>query len=108
MLHGELRVPVSFTYHGLPFPGDSEIGQLFLIFRLLGTPSATNCPAFMEYPLFKPSFPQWQPQSFSSIFPMLDPDGLDLLSRLLRLDPAERITAEAALSHPYFNDLRPS
>jgi serine/threonine protein kinase len=90
------------------FPGDSEIGQLFLIFRLLGTPSATNSPAFMEYPLFKSSFPQWQPQSFSSMFPMLDPDGLDLLSRLLRLDPAERITAEAALSHPYFNDLKPS
>lgn len=31
-----------------------------------------------------------------------DPNGLDLLSHLLRWDPAERITAAEALKHPYF------
>jgi serine/threonine protein kinase len=29
----------------------------------------------------------------------------DLLSKMLRFDPHERISAAAALAHPYFSDL---
>ena len=32
--------------------------------------------------------------------------GLDLLNRLLELDPSKRISAEAGLRHPYFDDVR--
>lgn len=35
--------------------------------------------------------------------PALDPLGVDLLAQLLRYNPAERITARAALQHPYFH-----
>jgi len=35
----------------------------------------------------------------------LDPAGLDLLNRMLVYDPCERISAKAALTHPYFKDL---
>mmetsp|Transcript_21607 Transcript_21607/g.39514 ORF Transcript_21607/g.39514 Transcript_21607/m.39514 type:complete len:298 (+) Transcript_21607:45-938(+) len=90
------------------FPGDSEIGQIFHIFKLLGTPSETNSPALMEYPLYKKTFPSWMPQDLNIIFPMLDAEGLDLLSSMLRLDPAERISASAALKHPFLNELQPS
>mmetsp|Transcript_8694 Transcript_8694/g.11459 ORF Transcript_8694/g.11459 Transcript_8694/m.11459 type:complete len:403 (-) Transcript_8694:205-1413(-) len=35
------------------------------------------------------------------------PEGLDLLGRLLRYDPAERLTAKEAMAHPYFDPIRP-
>ena len=38
--------------------------------------------------------------------PQLDAAGLDLLARLLRYDPRQRITARQALAHPWFDDVR--
>lgn len=35
-------------------------------------------------------------------------DGLDLLYRLLDLDPNTRLSAESALQHPFFDSLRKS
>lgn len=35
----------------------------------------------------------------------MDKLGLDLLKKMLRMDPSERITPEQALSHPYFSRL---
>jgi len=32
--------------------------------------------------------------------------GLDLLKRMLTYDPTARITAKAALNHPYFKDFK--
>jgi serine/threonine protein kinase len=37
--------------------------------------------------------------------PQLDALGLDLLSHMLQYEPSSRITARAALHHPFFNDL---
>lgn len=36
------------------------------------------------------------------VCPTLDPQGIDLLQRMLVYDPKERITAKQALQHPYF------
>ncbi|KHN38062.1 Cyclin-dependent kinase B1-2, partial [Glycine soja] len=33
------------------------------------------------------------------------PDGLDLLTKMLKFNPSERISAKAALDHPYFDSL---
>ncbi|KAJ3190986.1 hypothetical protein HK101_008190 [Irineochytrium annulatum] len=43
-------------------------------------------------------------QSLRSRFPYLTENGIDLLSKLLSYDPEKRITAEAALKHPYFSE----
>jgi serine/threonine protein kinase len=37
--------------------------------------------------------------------PGLDELGLDLLDKMLKCNPAERITAKDAMLHPYFKDV---
>ena len=39
------------------------------------------------------------------LVPNLDEQGLDLLDRMLRCNPADRITARQAMQHPYLNDV---
>lgn len=85
------------------FPGDSEIDQLFRIFRTLGTPNETIWPGVSNLPDFKTSFPQWQPQELNSF--ITDPQGLDLLKQLLTYDPSQRVSAKKALNHPFFKKI---
>ncbi|RUS18361.1 cell division control protein [Endogone sp. FLAS-F59071] len=86
------------------FPGDSEIDELFKIFRTLGTPNEDIWPGVTMLPDYKPSFPSWQASSLNRTVPALGEDGLDLLKRTLMYDPARRISAKRAMSHPYFDD----
>jgi cyclin-dependent kinase 2 len=89
------------------FPGDSEIDELFRIFRTLGTPDEQVWPGVSRLPDYKPNnFPQWPAQPLVSIIPPIDPVGLDLLQKMLTYEPAKRISAKEALDHPYFHDLR--
>lgn len=61
------------------FPGDSEIDQLFRIFRTLGTPDESVWPGVTSMPDYKPSFPKWAQQDLAKVVPPLDEDGRDLL-----------------------------
>ncbi|TMW69717.1 hypothetical protein Poli38472_001873 [Pythium oligandrum] len=87
------------------FPGDSEIDELFRIFRVLGTPDENSWPGVSNLPDYKTTFPKWRPQQLAKVVPGLDHVGLDLLSRLLVFEPSRRISARAAMAHPWFNDL---
>ena len=87
------------------FVGDSEIDQLYKIFRILGTPNEKVWPGVTKLRDYKKTFPNWGPTNFESNLRNLDPLGLDLLRKMLTYDPAARITAKDALSHPYFNDV---
>lgn len=87
------------------FMGDSEIDQLFKIFRVLGTPNEETFPGVTSLPDFKTTFPSWRPQDLSRLVPNLCEKGVDLLSQMVCYDPAKRISAKAALVHPYFADL---
>lgn len=44
------------------FAGDSEIDQLYHIFRIMGTPNEKNWPGVTQLPDFRPIFPKWDPQ----------------------------------------------
>ncbi|XP_034575976.1 cyclin-dependent kinase A-2 isoform X2 [Setaria viridis] len=87
------------------FPGDSEIDELFKIFRILGTPNEETWPGVASLPDYKSTFPKWPSVDFATVVPTLEPAGIDLLSKMLRLDPSKRINARAALEHEYFKDL---
>ena len=87
------------------FPGDSEIDQLYKIFKLLGTPNDAVWPGVTRLPEFRPFFPQWHPTPLANHIPRLDPIGLDLLEKTLRYCPSQRISARQALLHPWFHDI---
>lgn len=87
------------------FRGDSEIDQLFNIFRILTTPTENEWPGISQLPDYKSSFPGWTRNVLSSHVKNLEPNGLDLLRQMLIYDPPSRITCKDAIKHPYFDDL---
>lgn len=89
---------------GIPlFPGDSEIGQLFKIFQLLGTPHEDVWPGVTKLPDYNINFPQWKHQDIKKLkeFKDFDKDGLDLMDKCLQMDPEKRITIREMLNHPF-------
>ncbi|TID20738.1 Catalytic subunit of the main cell cycle cyclin-dependent kinase (CDK) [Venturia nashicola] len=86
------------------FPGDSEIDEIFKIFRTLGTPTEEDWPGVTTFPDFKASFPKWVRNYNKVLVDTLDDNGLDLLDGLLVYDPAGRISAKQAALHAYFTE----
>ncbi|XP_010517166.1 PREDICTED: cyclin-dependent kinase B1-2-like isoform X2 [Camelina sativa] len=86
------------------FPGDSEFQQLLHIFRFLGTPTEQQWPGVMALRDWH-VYPKWESQDLSRAVPSLSPEGIDLLTQMLRYNPADRISAKAAMDHPYFDSL---
>lgn len=84
------------------FPGDSEIDQIYRIFRTLGTPDDTNWPGFREMPEYR-YFSKFTGRGVESYIGDKDPMAVDLLSKFLTYDPALRISAKQALSHEYLH-----
>ena len=85
------------------FPGKDYIHQLNLITDVLGTPSdedinrigSDKARRYIRSLPFKARIP------FEKIYPNASPSAIDLLSKMLTFDPANRIKTEDALSHPY-------
>lgn len=93
-------------YTGRPlFPGTTNEDQLQKIFRLMGTPSERSWPGISQFPEYKPNFQNYATQDLRMILPQIDQLGINLLSSMLQLRPEMRISAAAALQHPWFNDL---
>jgi len=84
------------------FPGKYETDQLAKIFQIIGTPSVAEWPD--KSPVLRKNFVNYNPRSFIDLIPEIDPLALDLLQKMLTFDPQKRITAQAALAHPYFSD----
>jgi len=84
------------------FPGKYETDQLAKIFQIIGTPSVAEWPE--KSPVLRKNFVNYKTRSFTDLIPEIDPLALDLLQKMLTFDPQKRITAQAALAHPYFSD----
>ncbi|KAL6756821.1 cyclin dependent kinase [Haematococcus lacustris] len=88
-------------------PGLKEIDQLNRIFQLCGTPSEADWPGVssMAGARAAATLPYHRGHDLAQLLPNMPPDGLHLLRSMLTLDPSQRITTQAALSHPYFTDI---
>jgi len=100
--------------HGKPiFPGQSTTNQLEKIMELTGMPTEATTANISK---FAPNMleavrsrdlpsenedPSVRVARFKQTFPTASEDALDLLIKLLLLQPEKRITAEESLKHPY-------
>lgn len=85
------------------FKGKDYVDQLNQILKIIGTPNeetlirigSKRAQSYVRSLPFMPKIP------FSQLFPQANPDGLDLLEKMLALDPSRRIDVDQALLHPY-------
>lgn len=101
---------------GVPlFNGRTDPEQLGRIFGTLGSPTRDNWPSLSAYPLSRttlqevPDRERYGPDSWDNylartpvLMQKLGKDGVLLLKNLLEYEPKRRISASAALQHPYF------
>lgn len=85
------------------FPGKSEADQLARIYAVLGAPDEAAWPGYAALPHARtaPRTPA-QRTLRHHMRRTCSPAALDLLDGLLTYDPARRLSARAALMHPYF------
>eukprot|EP01062_Namystynia_karyoxenos_P025409 TRINITY_DN1999_c1_g1_i3.p2 TRINITY_DN1999_c1_g1~~TRINITY_DN1999_c1_g1_i3.p2 ORF type:complete len:353 (+),score=117.74 TRINITY_DN1999_c1_g1_i3:99-1061(+) len=88
------------------FPGDSELDELFQIFRLLGTPDDASWPGVSALPDFQAAMPRWPPRPPREWCRELDGAAQLLLGRMLCLDPRGRTSCAAAMGHSWFDEVR--
>ncbi|EPQ28737.1 uncharacterized protein PFL1_06869 [Pseudozyma flocculosa PF-1] len=90
---------------GVPlFRGRDNNDQLTQILKVLGTPDdATMKRLVNDSPEIQiRPFPRLFKVPFQQMFPTAHPLAIDLLEKLLKFDPTQRISADEALRHPYF------
>lgn len=83
-------------------PGRTEVEQLHKIFKLCGSPADEYWKKYKlpHATIFKPQKPY--PRCIAQTFKDFPPSSLPLIETLLAIDPAERLTATAALNSDFF------
>ena len=97
-LFGEMKTKIPV------FRADTEAVQLDVIFKMLGSPSASLLERYTQFPSWSAMnvTKTYERSKLRSTYVNFDPLGMALFEKLLDLDPLVRISAENALKDPYF------
>ena len=99
--------------HEIFFQGKDDINQLLEIVKITGTDELYEYinthelkknPALLKQIKKHPKKPWMKLKAIFNECYITD-DSIDLLSKMLLIDPSKRITAKDALSHSYFKDM---
>lgn len=90
------------------FPGKDFKNQVEVICDVIGKPTqeemqhinSSKARSFIDH------LPDSKPKDFATLFPKASEEALDLLRRLLKFAPDDRMSAQEALSHPYLEEYR--
>ncbi|ETV77408.1 CMGC/CDK/CRK7 protein kinase, variant [Aphanomyces astaci] len=86
-----------------PLQGRNELEQLQCIYGLVGVPTVDNWPSYEKLPNANVFTPDAKHVCLlAERFKEFPTTTVDLLSKMLTLDPSQRITALDALDHDYF------
>ncbi|KAH8804627.1 serine/threonine-protein kinase [Xylogone sp. PMI_703] len=86
--------------------GDTEVHQVSLICQAVGTPTEENWPGVSklpEYTVPEPPNPVRGRDHYLATFGTAGQEGVDLLMKMLVLDPRKRITAREILLHSWWS-----
>ncbi|KAL2384887.1 hypothetical protein RJ035_005200 [Blastomyces gilchristii] len=82
----------------------SELALVQSIFVKLGTPNAESWPSNKDLPDWgKIQFKEYPAKPWAEILNGASSNGRDLVSKLVRYESGERLSAAEALAHPYLN-----
>lgn len=89
-------------------PGKDYIDQLKLIVKLLGSPNESDLwfVTNRNAKNFLSMLPHSEGQDLHTKFPGASPNALDLVEKMLRLDPAKRISVADVIGHSYLSEVR--
>ena len=85
--------------------GNTEVEQIALICKQIGTPTEDNWPGvtqLREYTVPTDVVAVWGKEAYMGRFGAVGADGVDLLVRTVALDPKKRITAREMLEHRWW------
>jgi len=89
------------------FRGSDDKDQIKAIFKKMGTPNEKTWPGLKDLSGAKDqNWKIYTPIPILELVPGLDSSGYDLLDKMLRYEPSERISADNALQHIYFTDMK--
>lgn len=97
----EMCVGLDESYYS--YKDVTNIGIIFKLFYLLGTPTKKDWPEVENLAYFG-KWPIWN-NKIDKLIP-LGEDGLDLLKKMLTMDPEKRISLEEIINHQFFKGMK--
>lgn len=68
------------------FPGDSEIDQLYKIFKILGTPTEEDWEGVSKFTNYNSSFPKWTPICLQNLIHFHSNEEEDFIKVTIRIN----------------------
>ncbi|KAK1131925.1 hypothetical protein K0M31_016069 [Melipona bicolor] len=86
------------------FPGETDIEQLAIVLKYLGSPTLETWPDLSILPDYnKITFPYHKGIVWEKIIEDTEPEAVDLISKILIYNSSKRLSANEALCHTYFH-----